>query len=89
MQLSKAESRLCPFKGCYTILNRTFGQIDYTAEYGYGLRHCIWTIQNAGIREAVALISVEEIDLSNCREYFREYAKITDGNSIDIFKLII
>ncbi|KAL9953497.1 hypothetical protein ACROYT_G040920 [Oculina patagonica] len=65
--------------GCSATLNETFGQIDHTTTSSYYLR-CYWIIRDVGIRDAIALISVQEIDLHYCSEY----ARITDGNSTEV-----
>ena len=53
-------------QGCSTTLNKTFGQIELTTT-SYDDIRCNWEIHSAGINEAVAFISVKELDLYYCR----------------------
>ena len=54
------------FLGCSTILNETYGHIELTTTSYNDLR-CTWNIHNAGIRDAFAFISVQELSLYHCR----------------------
>ena len=54
------------FKGCSFALNETYGEIDFNVSSG----DCLlsrWNIQTAGISQAVALVSVQELNLKYCR----------------------
>ena len=53
-------------QGCSTILNETFGQIEFTTT-SYNDVRCNWKMHSAGINEAVAFITVQEVNLYNCR----------------------
>ena len=53
-------------QGCSRTLNETFGQIELTTTSYHDIR-CNWKIHSAGINEAVAFISVQELDLYYCR----------------------
>ncbi|KAL9986055.1 hypothetical protein ACROYT_G000121 [Oculina patagonica] len=70
---------LLPFLEFSTTLNKTFGQIELTATNNDDDLY-IWKIQNAGIREAVAFISVQKLNFPSCSEY----AKIIDGNGTEV-----
>ncbi|XP_078364332.1 uncharacterized protein LOC144648698 isoform X1 [Oculina patagonica] len=65
--------------GCSTTLNETFGQIELTSTSYDDLR-CNWEIQSAGIHEAVAFISVQELNLHYCSEF----VKIINGNGTEV-----
>lgn len=55
-----------PFLGFSTTLNESFGQIEETAASNMDVLYN-WDIQSAGILEAVAFISVQELNLYSCR----------------------
>ncbi|KAJ7356091.1 hypothetical protein OS493_027018, partial [Desmophyllum pertusum] len=65
---------------CSTTLNETFGQIDFKST-SFSYIRCYWIIQSAGVRDAVALISVQELNIAYCSEQ----VKITDGNATQVF----
>ena len=54
--------------GFSTTLNSTFGEIDYNRTCNSNAR-CHWSILSAGISQAVALISVQELNFGHyiCR----------------------
>ena len=53
-------------QGCSTTLNETFGQIELTTTSYFDVR-CNWKIHSAGINDAVAFITVQELNLDYCR----------------------
>ena len=53
-------------QGCSRSINITFGEINFNVTSSYYVR-CNWNIKSAGISQAVALISVQELDLDYCR----------------------
>ena len=57
-----------PFSGCLTTLNSTFGEIDYNGTSNSYAR-CQWIILSAAISQAVALVSVQELNFGHyfCR----------------------
>ncbi|KAL9986065.1 hypothetical protein ACROYT_G000134 [Oculina patagonica] len=82
---SKGEGPLSDFTGytatgCSNTFNETFGQIEFTTASNKALQ-CNWKLHNAGIREAVSLISVEKLNLISCSQ---ESAKIIDGNGTEV-----
>ena len=54
------------FKGCSFTLSETYGEIDFDVSSGDCLL-ALWNIQTAGISQAVALISVQDLNLKYCR----------------------
>jgi len=62
----KLNSLFSLLPGCSTTLNETFGQIEFTTTSYYDVR-CNWKIHSAGISDAVAFISVQELNLYYCR----------------------
>ena len=50
-------------EGCGGSLNQTFGQLQMGRTRYSRIIRCSWTIGNAGIRQAVALVSLQELYL--------------------------
>ncbi|KAL9986057.1 hypothetical protein ACROYT_G000123 [Oculina patagonica] len=61
-------------------VNETFGHIEAKATSDNDILY--WEIQGAGIREAVAFISVQELNFYSCSD--QEFAKIIDGNGTEV-----
>ncbi|PFX28263.1 Transmembrane protease serine 5 [Stylophora pistillata] len=65
--------------GCSQTLREAFGEIKYSPNNYYYLR-CYLSIKSGGIPEAIAIVSVQEINLRYCSDY----VKIIDGNDTDV-----
>ncbi|XP_022786238.1 uncharacterized protein LOC111326491 isoform X2 [Stylophora pistillata] len=65
--------------GCSQTLREAFGEIIYSTNSYYYLR-CYLSIISGGIPDAIAVLSVQEINLRYCSDY----VKITDGNGTDV-----
>ena len=52
--------------GCSRTINGTYGNIHINSTSGY-YETCQWTILSASIPQAVALVSVQELNLVSCR----------------------
>ncbi|XP_015762664.1 PREDICTED: uncharacterized protein LOC107341715 isoform X3 [Acropora digitifera] len=61
---------------CRLSVNHSLGMIDVAPSVDNNSLICSWTIGNVGITNALAIIIIERIHISNCREHF----KIFDGN---------
>ncbi|XP_073248884.1 MAM and fibronectin type III domain-containing protein 1-like [Porites lutea] len=68
--------------GCGRVLTELFGnlQVRSSSYYSSITLRCNWQIQNAGISQAVALVSLPELYLS----YYSEYFEIIDGNGVTV-----
>lgn len=53
--------------GCGGVLNESFGEVDIGNSGDDGDSHCNWTIGSAGIRQAVAIVSLQRIYFGYCR----------------------
>ena len=51
-------------EGCGGSLNQTFGQLQIDPRSYSSYLRCNWAIGNAGISQAVALVSIQELSLS-------------------------
>ncbi|XP_073249655.1 neurotrypsin-like [Porites lutea] len=65
--------------GCSRTINSTYGDIDVNSTSGY-YEICQWTILSVSIPQAVALVSVRELNLVSCSEY----VKIIDGGGTEV-----
>ncbi|XP_073248869.1 uncharacterized protein [Porites lutea] len=67
--------------GCGGSVNELFVNLEVgrRSYYSYSL-YCNWKIGNAGVSQAVALVSLPELYLS----YSSEYIKVIDGNGITV-----
>ncbi|KAM7428099.1 hypothetical protein ABFA07_020874 [Porites harrisoni] len=65
--------------GCSRTINSTYGDIDVNITRGY-YETCQWTIPSASMPQAVALVSVKELNLVSCSEY----VKIIDGGGTEV-----
>ena len=52
--------------GCIEALNDSFGQLNITFNETFS-PDCKWIIRNAEISQAIAIVSIEEAQLSYCR----------------------
>ena len=55
------------FLGCGGFLNKTSGVVLQENDGDEGEMHCNWTIGNAGISHAVAIVTLQRIYLLYCR----------------------
>ncbi|CAH3116621.1 unnamed protein product [Porites lobata] len=67
--------------GCEGSLSELFGNLQVGRRSSYSSKQqCNWTIGNAGISQAVALISLPELSLSS----YNDYIKVIDGNGVTV-----
>ncbi|XP_044162898.1 uncharacterized protein LOC114956623 [Acropora millepora] len=67
-------------KDCMEALNDSFGHLNIT----YNVRFspdCVWTIENSGISEVVAILSIDELQLGYCSGFI----KVLDGVRTQVF----
>ncbi|XP_078349649.1 uncharacterized protein LOC144634540 isoform X2 [Oculina patagonica] len=69
----------CP--NCGGVLNNSSGEVDFGKSGDEGELICNWTIGDAGIRQAVAIISLQKMHLGNCSEFI----KVLDSNKVEVF----
>jgi len=68
-------------KECTEKVNQSFGRLDvsYTSKFD---PHCNWIVGDAGLPEAVAIVSIHQMKL---RDNSSEYVKMFDGNGTEVF----
>ena len=54
------------FSGCMEALNDSFGHLNIRYNERFS-PDCIWTLENSGISELVAIVSIDEVQLGYCR----------------------
>ena len=54
------------FQDCGISLNQSFGELKVTKAVETYV-HCYWTIERAGITEAVAIVYLHDLYLRHCR----------------------
>ncbi|KAL9953476.1 hypothetical protein ACROYT_G040898 [Oculina patagonica] len=69
----------CP--GCGGVLNESSGELEFGKFGDEGILHCNWTIGDAGIRQAVAILSLQRKHLGTCSELI----KVFDSNGAEVF----
>jgi len=53
--------------GCGGVLNQSSGELSMGNDGDEGELHCNWTLGNAGVKQAVAIITLQRIYMSYCR----------------------
>ncbi|XP_067044645.1 MAM and LDL-receptor class A domain-containing protein 1-like isoform X2 [Acropora muricata] len=67
-------------KGCMEALNDSFGHLNITYNERFS-PDCIWTLENSGISELVAIVSIDELQLGYCSGFI----KVLDGVRTQVF----
>ncbi|XP_044162896.1 MAM and LDL-receptor class A domain-containing protein 1-like [Acropora millepora] len=67
-------------KGCMEALNDSFGHLNITYNERFS-PDCIWTLENSGISELVAIVSIDEVQLGYCSSFI----KVFDGIRTQVF----
>ncbi|XP_044162897.1 MAM and LDL-receptor class A domain-containing protein 2-like [Acropora millepora] len=67
-------------KGCMEALNDSFGHLNITYNERFS-PDCVWTIENSGISEVVAIVSIDELQLGYCSGFI----KVFDGVRTQVF----
>ncbi|XP_044163640.1 MAM and LDL-receptor class A domain-containing protein 2-like [Acropora millepora] len=67
-------------KVCMEALNDSFGHLNITYNERFS-PDCVWTIENSGISEVVAIVSIDEVQLGYCSGFI----KVLDGVRTQVF----